>query len=153
MSEDTLSTDHIELLSFSLGEQAYAVDIMAVREIRGWTEPTALPGTPDYVCGVINLRGIVLPIVNLAARLGLDAQTVSDRAVVIVLSVANRTFGITVDAVSDILTVDPAAIQPPPEGVQAQTDGFVSALCLLDDQMIRLLAPEHVVGQVEPLVA
>ena len=145
MTEDDKNTDHVELLSFSLDNQDYAVDIMAVREIRGWTQPTNLPCTPDYVCGVINLRGTVLPILNLAARLGLGAREVSDRSVVIVLFVEDRTFGITVDAVSDILTVPPSAIQAPPDGVQAQTDGYVRALCLLEDKMIRLLDPQRLV--------
>ncbi|WP_147124720.1 chemotaxis protein CheW [Shimia ponticola] len=153
MNQDSPAMNPIELLSFGLAGQAYAVDIMAVREIRGWVEPTALPGTPDYVCGVINLRGTVLPILNLATRLGLEAHQVSDRSVVIVLTVASRTFGITVDAVSDILTVDPAAIQPPPDGVQEHSKGFVSALCLLDDQMIRLLSPDTLITQDGALAA
>ena len=143
----TTQADHSpqELLCFALAGQDYAIDIMDVREIRGWSTPTALPQTPAYVCGVINLRGMVLPILNLGSRLGLSDAEVSERSVVIVLQVQGRNFGITVDAVSDILTVPGEAIQPPPEGVLGQTDGFLRALCLLEDRMIRVICAETLI--------
>src|SRR5579872_4111430 len=94
-----------ELISFRIGAQEFCVDIMAVREIRGWTAATALPQAPAFVRGVINLRGAVLPIVDLGARLGLGVADPTARHVIIVAQVQNQIVGLLVDAVSDILTV------------------------------------------------
>src|ERR1700761_921058 len=86
-----------ELVSFRVGEQEYCVDIMAVREIRGWTPATALPQTPSYVCGVINLRGAVLPIIDLNCRLGGGRVEPSARNVIIVTHIGARLVGLLVD--------------------------------------------------------
>ena len=111
-SRKTMSHGGRELISFRIGDQEFCVDIMAVREIRGWTPATALPHSPAYVQGVINLRGAVLPIVDLAARLGLKPAEPTVRHVIIVAQVGEQVVGLLVDAVSDILTVtddrDPA---------------------------------------------
>ena len=104
-----------ELISFRIGAQEFCVDIMAVREIRGWTAATALPQSPSFVRGVINLRGAVLPIVDLAARLGFENTDASDRHVIIVAQIGAQMVGLLVDAVSDILTVTDDAIQPTPD--------------------------------------
>src|SRR5690606_32510676 len=103
-----------ELIAFRLGEQEFCVDIMSVRDIRGWTPTTPLPHSSDYVKGVINLRGAVLPVVDLAARLGFDPAEPSARHVIIITQVGNQTIGLLVDAVSDILTVNSSAIQATP---------------------------------------
>src|ERR1700745_3149921 len=92
-----------QLISFRIGTQEFCVDIMAVREIRGWTVATALPQSPSFVRGVINLRGAVLPIVDLAARLGFESTKTSDRHVIIVAQIGEQVVGLLVDAVSDIL--------------------------------------------------
>ena len=99
-SNDSAASD-LELLSFYVGDHEYSVDIMSVREIRGWTRTTSLPHSPHFVRGVINLRGTVLPVVDLALRLGLDAQEPHDRNVVVVVDLDGRTLGLRVDAVSD----------------------------------------------------
>ncbi|MDO8902278.1 MAG: chemotaxis protein CheW, partial [Phenylobacterium sp.] len=88
-----------ELITVVIGEQRFAIDIQLVREIRGWTTSTPLPNAPDYVLGVINLRGAVLPVLNLAARLGLPASEVRASSVVIVVDLVGRTVGLLVDAV------------------------------------------------------
>ena len=82
--------------------QEFAADIMAIREIRGWTDTTALPHVPDYVRGVINLRGMVLPVIDLKARLGLGLTEATPKHVIIVVNADDRTIGLLVDAVSDI---------------------------------------------------
>src|ERR1700754_4596421 len=117
-----------ELISFRIGAQEFCVDIMAVREIRGWTAATALPQSPSFVRGVINLRGAVLPIVDLAARLGFDSAEASDRHVIIVAQIGAQTVGLLVDAVSDILTVTDDAIQPTPEVASDTARTFVRGL-------------------------
>src|SRR5580698_7846525 len=99
------ATDRRELTSFRIGDQEFCVDIMSVREIRGWTPATPLPRTPDFVRGVINLRGAVLPIIDLAARLGLQVNELSARSVIIVVKVGERLIGLLVDAVSDIISI------------------------------------------------
>ncbi len=131
--------EETELLSFLVGGQDYSVDIMSVREIRSGTKATSLPHSPGYVRGVINLRGTVLPIIDLAKRLGMEITTDEARNVIIVVAVGDRTFGLQVDAVSDILAIPEQDMQPPPE-MRADIDrNFVSALTIVDDRMIRVL--------------
>lgn len=129
----------IELLSFLVGGQDYSVDIMSVREIRGGATATSLPHSPDYVRGVINLRGTVLPIMDLAKRLGMNTEVDSDRNVIIVVAIEERTVGLMVDAVSDILAIPEEEMQPPPEMPADNERNFVSALTIVDGRMIRIL--------------
>ncbi|MEM6276515.1 MAG: chemotaxis protein CheW [Pseudomonadota bacterium] len=142
-TQSEASSGMLELLSFTLAGQDYAVDIMLVREIRNWSKPTPLPKTPDYVRGVINLRGTVLPILDLARRLELEGETNQDRAVYIVLNDGGRLFGITVDAVSDILTIPVEALQEPPAVGASTRDNCVKGLILDDERLIRVLATER----------
>ena len=128
-----------ELLSFRVGDAEYSVDIMTVREIRGWTRATSLPHAPSYVRGVINLRGAVLPVIDLALRLGLPVEELHDRNVIIVVDVDGRNVGIRVDAVSDILAVPKSALQQPPDMNTDRDYGFVQALTIVDGRMIRIL--------------
>ncbi|MEM1374455.1 MAG: chemotaxis protein CheW [Pseudomonadota bacterium] len=137
------SSASLELLSFTLAGQDYAVDIMLVREIRNWSKPTPLPKTPDYVRGVINLRGTVLPILDLARRLELEGETNDARSVYIVLNEGGRLFGITVDAVSDILTIPVGALQEPPSVGGSLQDNCVKGLILDDERLIRVLATDR----------
>ncbi|WP_417243690.1 chemotaxis protein CheW [Celeribacter sp.] len=129
----------IELLSFRVGGQDYSVDIMSVREIRGSAKATSLPHAPAFVKGVINLRGTVLPIVDLAARLGLVNEGDNDRNVIIVVDLGGRTAGLMVDAVSDILAIPNEELQTPPEVSIDDSRNFVSALTVVDNRMIRVL--------------
>ena len=101
---------NLELISFRIGEQEFCLDIMAVREIRGGAATTPLPHSPDFVLGVINLRGAVLPIIDLKARLGLGKGETTERSVVIVVRIGSRLVGLLVDAVSEILAADPSMI-------------------------------------------
>jgi purine-binding chemotaxis protein CheW len=133
-----------ELISFRVGAQEFCVDIMAVREIRGWTAATALPQSPAYVRGVINLRGAVLPIVDLAARLGFASAETTARHVIIVAQIGAQQVGLLVDAVSDILTVTDAMVQPTPEVASDTAKAFVRGLLALDGRMISLIGLDHV---------
>jgi purine-binding chemotaxis protein CheW len=145
-------SDHIqngarELISFRIGQQEFCVDIMAVREIRGWTPATALPQSASFVRGVINLRGAVLPIVDLAARLGFESAEATDRHVIIVAQIAAQTVGLLVDAVSDILTVTDDAIQPTPDVASDTARTFVRGLLSIDGRMVSLLALDHILPE------
>lgn len=141
---DRVDQSDIELLSFRIGEHEYSVNIMSVREIRGWTRATSLPHAPSYVHGVINLRGTVLPVVDLARRLGLEADEPSERSVIIVIDYEDRTVGVRVDAVSDILSVAINTMQPPPEMLSDGSEKFVQGLIVIDDRMVRVLDIETV---------
>ena len=128
-----------ELLSFRVGEQEYSVDIMSVREIRGWSRATPLPHAAPHVRGVINLRGTVLPIIDLAQRLGLSVAEASERNVIIVVQVRDQTLGLVVDAVSDILSIPLHELQSPPELAQDAHTGYVRALTVVDGRLLRIL--------------
>ena len=134
----------VELLSFRIGEHEYSVNIMTVREIRGWTRATSLPHAPAYVHGVINLRGTVLPVIDLARRLGLEAEEPSERSVIIVVDLDGRSVGVRVDAVSDILSIPNKSMQPPPEMLDDGTERFVRGLIIIEDRMVRVLDLEAV---------
>lgn len=131
--------NHIELLSFRVGKQDYAADIMSVREIRGWTKATPLPHSPAFVRGVINIRGTVLPVLDLAERLGLPKADLNGRNVIIVVEIGDEPVGLLVEAVSDILSVATADMTPPPDIAADQGRTFVRALTIVNDQMIRIL--------------
>src|SRR3546814_12683658 len=103
-----------QLITFQIGEQFLGVDIMAIREIRAWSPTTLLPHVPDYVRGVINLRGNVLPVIDLAARLGWGLTEPTGRHVIIVVRIDEQLHGLIVDAVNAIVTVDDEAMQAPP---------------------------------------
>ena len=143
------SGDRQELIAFRIGAQEFCVDIMAIREIRGWTPATALPQSPSYVRGVINLRGAVLPIVDLGARLGLSAAEPSDRHVIIVARIGSQLIGLLVDAVSDILTVSDDMLQPTPDVASDMVKTFVRGILAVDGRMISLISLDRVLPAVE----
>ncbi|MDD8024236.1 MAG: chemotaxis protein CheW [Paracoccaceae bacterium] len=133
------STSEVELLSFRLAEEEYSVDIMSVREIRGWTRATPLPHAPAHVRGVINLRGTVLPVVDLSVRLGMPPVEGDARNVIIVVQVGSQTAGLLVDAVSDILALPRSELQTPPELAADTAHSFIEALTIVEGRMIRVL--------------
>jgi purine-binding chemotaxis protein CheW len=136
----------IELLTFQLADQEYSLDIMSVREIRGWTRTTPLPHAPSYMKGVINLRGTVLPVMDLSQRLGLKPRDHTDRNVIIVVNHEDSMTGLLVDAVSDIIALTSDDLQPPPEMQSSNSPNVVSALTLIDERMIRVLDLSSIVG-------
>jgi purine-binding chemotaxis protein CheW len=141
--------DRRELISFRIGAQEFCVDIMAVREIRGWTSATPIPHSPNYVRGVINLRGAVLPIVDLAARLGFAITDPTARSVIIVAHIGDRTVGLLVDAVSDILTVSDEVIQPTPDVTCDTVKAFVKGILAVDDRLISLISLDRVLPDID----
>lgn len=128
-----------ELIAFRIGDQEFCVNIMSVREIRGWTPATPLPHSPPYVLGVINLRGAVLPIVNLSTRLGMKPVEPEARHVIIVAQVGAKVVGLLVEAVSDILTVSDDNIQPTPEVTSDLEKQYARGILAIDKRMICLI--------------
>ncbi len=138
-----------ELIAFRIGAQEFCVDIMSVREIRGWTPATALPQSPSFVRGVVNLRGAVLPIVDLAARLGFAPAEPTARHVIIVAQIDQQVVGLLVDAVSDILSVTDDLLQPTPDVASEMAKTFVRGVLAIDQRMISLISLDHVLPPVE----
>lgn len=134
----------IELMAFRIGAQEFCIDIVQVREIRGWTPATALPHSPEFVRGVINLRGAVLPIVDLAARLGLESVEPTSRHVIIVAQVGRQIIGLLVDAVSEILTVGEGTVQPTPDVASEMAKTFVRGVLAINGRMISLIGLDEI---------
>lgn len=143
----------LELLTFQLADQEYSLDIMSVREIRGWTRTTPLPHAPSYMKGVINLRGTVLPVMDLSQRLGLSAREHTDRNVIIVVKHEDTMTGLLVDAVSDIIALKEDDLQPPPDLQNTAGPNVVSALTLIEERMIRVLDLSSIVVPLESSAA
>ncbi|MEL6204981.1 MAG: chemotaxis protein CheW [Pseudomonadota bacterium] len=143
----------LELLSFRVGEQEYSVDIMSVREIRGWTRATPLPHSAGYMRGVINLRGAVLPIIDLACRLSIGVTETTERNVIIVVQIGETSVGLLVDAVSDILSIPLTELQPPPDMLSDASASFVRALTVVEGRMLRVLDLDAVHPQKEGTAA
>ena len=133
-----------ELIAFNIGEQQFCLCTTSVREIRGWTPATTIPRAPSYIRGVINLRGVVLPIVDLGARLGLPGSEPTARHVIIVAQMGERAAGLLVDSVSDILSVEDVSIQPTPDVASQLARMFVRGVIAMDGRMISVIALDHV---------
>ena len=138
------TTEHADngrqYITFMANGQEFASNIMAIREIRGWTDTTALPHVPHYVRGVINLRGNVLPVIDLKAKLGLGMTEASVKNVIIVINDGARTTGILVDAVSDIITLAAGDIQPPPDVMANDADTHIDGIAIRDGRMVTILS-------------
>jgi len=138
-SEIVASPTSCQFISFRLGEDEYAIDIMAVREIKGWTDATPLPNQPPHVLGVLNLRGAIVPILDLRSRFGQGLTAATPMHVVIIVNVGERTFGILVDAVSDILTVEPEEIKSVPDADRSEGEDYLSGIINADHGMVVIL--------------
>jgi purine-binding chemotaxis protein CheW len=136
-----------QFMTFALGEEEYGIDIMAVREIKGWTDTTTIPNAPSHVRGVINLRGIVVPIFDLRVRFGMGRTEATKMHVVIIVSIETRTVGLLVDAVSDIIAVNKDDIRPVPEMGLSMDDNFLDGLVATGgDRMVTLVSLKNLFG-------
>jgi purine-binding chemotaxis protein CheW len=135
----------LQLIAFSIGEQTYGVENTTVREIRAWNGATPLPNTRDYVRGVINLRGTIVPIFDLRARFGEGPTSPTKNHVVVVMSVGDKWVGILVDAVSDILTVSKDEIHNVPEGNSVDTE-LLNGIVTHESRMVGLIDLHAVVS-------
>ena len=139
-SKDSTSA---ELISFAIGDEQYGVDIMAVREIKGWSEINHLPGQPDYVRGVLNLRGVMVPIVDLRCRFGGGLTEANALHVVIIVQIGDQQVGLLADRVLDIVAFESAQVQPVPAVVRNGRTEFLSGLLTVDAGMIALINLSH----------
>lgn len=128
------------VVTFRVGTQEFCIDVMAVREIRVWTPATPVAHAPDFVCGVIDLRGVVLPIIDLAARLGGLPTAATTRHAILVTEASGQLAGLLVEDVSELLTVGEDLIQPTPDVASEQARRLVSGIIVIGGRMVSLLA-------------
>ncbi|MBB5695630.1 chemotaxis protein CheW [Muricoccus pecuniae] len=138
-----------QYITCALNDAEYGIDIMSVREIKGWTETTAIPNAPSWIRGVINLRGVIVPILDLRARFGMAPTMPGPMHVVVIIQTMERTVGLLVDAVSDIITVDVSDIRPVPEIGAGGPDRLLSGLVPLERGMVALVALEKLLNITE----
>lgn len=149
--ETTPEDTGTELLTFKCGGQGYAVDIMSVREIRSWSQPTPLPHAPPFMRGMVNLRGSVLPVMDLAQRMGRPATADDPRKVIIVIQQGKRFHGLLVDAVSDIVHPRSDQLQDVPR-IPDDADPIAEQLFMVEDAMIQVLATDRIFPQASPTI-
>lgn len=141
-----------ELITFEVAGQLFGLDIMAVREIRAWAPATRLPQVPHYVVGVVNLRGTVLPVIDLASRLGWPPTEPTPRHAMVVVQLGGRASGLIVDSVSDIITLSGETLQPVPGNCDEALVPFLQGIAALEERMVMVLDLERL-GQGEFLAA
>lgn len=139
----TLMGQAQEWLSFRLGDEEYAIDILKVQEIRGYDSVTRIAGAPDFVKGVTNLRGVIVPILDLRIRFGLGTVSYDAFTVVIILNLGQRVVGVVVDAVSDVLNLPPGDLRPPPDFVATMKAEHLLGLGIVEERMLILLDIER----------
>jgi purine-binding chemotaxis protein CheW len=125
-----------EYLTFTLGHEEYAIDILKVQEIRGYEQPTTIANAPPFIKGVINLRGTIVPIVDLRIKFQVGKAEYTPITVVIILNIGNRIVGAVVDGVSDVITMAASQIRPAPEFSAAVDTRYINGLATLDERML-----------------
>jgi purine-binding chemotaxis protein CheW len=140
------ATDGSQYLTFALGGEEYGVEILKVQEIRGYAPITPIPNTPAHITGVMNLRGTIIPVVDLRRALAMPATEYTPFTVIVVVSVQTRLMGLIVDAVSDVLDIARAAIQPPPDFGTEVDARFIRGMARAGDKLVILLDIERVLG-------
>jgi purine-binding chemotaxis protein CheW len=139
-----------QFISFAIGEDQYGVDIMAVREIKGWSEITHLPRQPEYVRGVLNLRGAIVPIIDLRCRFGQGQTEASPLHIVIIVQIATRLVGLLADRVLDIVSFEASQVQPVPRIASGTRVNFLAGLVTIESGMIALIdLPNLLSAQIE----
>jgi len=128
-----------ELITFGIANQLFGIDIMTIREIRAWSPVTRLPRVPDHVAGVVNLRGTVLPVIDLSVRLGWPATETTPRNPIVVVEHEGQSRGLIVHDVNDIVSIDRETMQQPDAGAHDEVSHFLEGIAPLDDEMVMVL--------------
>jgi purine-binding chemotaxis protein CheW len=138
-----------EYLTFRLGEEEYCIDILKVREIRGYEPPTRIANAPDFIRGVVNLRGVIVPIVDMRLKFGCAKAEYNEFTVVIILALGERTVGIVVDSVSDVMKIQPEDIKDAPEIDNVIDDSCITGLASISDRMLILVDIERLMSSTD----
>lgn len=148
----TYSSDDQQYLTFNLADEYYGVDILKVQEIKGYTTVTRIPNTPDFLKGVLNLRGTIVPIVDLRMKFGMGVTEPTSFTVVVVVNVRNRVMGFLVDAVSDVLDMNAKDIQAPPDMGSSVDITFIAGIGNAQNRLVTLLDIDRVLTEEEVTV-
>ncbi len=138
-----------EFLAFKLGAEEYGIDILRVQEIRSYEAPTCMPNAPDYILGVVNLRGVIVPIIDMRIKYGLDDVKYDNFTVTIVLNIGAQVIGIVVDAVSDVIALTPEQLSPVPEFSGSIDSQNLLAIGSVGDRMLILLDIERLMSSAD----
>lgn len=138
-----------EFLTFILGAEEYGIDILKVQEIRGYEKPTTIANAPDFIKGVINLRGVIVPVVDMRIKFRLDSVKYNDFTVVIVLNIAGRVVGMAVDSVSDVMALSPEQIRAAPEFSRSVDASYLLGLGTAGERMLILMDIERLMSSTE----
>lgn len=147
--EDSKSQSGIEALAFTLGKEEYGINILKVQEIRGYDTVTRIANAPDFIKGVVNLRGVIVPIVDMRIKFNLGTPTYDQFTVVIILNIADRVVGMVVDSVSDVITLTPDQIKPAPEMGTALNTDYLIGLGTIDQRMVILVDIDRLMSNAE----
>ncbi len=144
LEQNVLTDELLQLVGFKIGEEEFAVDILRVQEIIKMIMMTKVPNTPDYVKGVINLRGRIIPVIDLRRRLGLKEKEPDQDSRIIVVEISENTIGFIVDEVSEVLRIPQSIIEPPPSMVGDVNANFITAVAKLENRLLILLDLEKI---------
>ena len=149
VSELHATSPAAEYLAFTLGQEEYGIDIQKVSEIRSYETPTRIANAPEFVKGVINLRGIIVPIVDMRIKFNLGTPSYDQFTVVIILNIGHRVVGMVVDRVSDVTTLTPEQIKPAPEIGSAMNTDHITGLGTIDERMLILIDIDKLMSSAE----
>jgi purine-binding chemotaxis protein CheW len=147
MENTMVSEQVLQLVTFTLEKEEYAVNILNVQEINRITEITKVPNAPDYVEGVINLRGKVIPVINLRKKFGLYNKDTDDSSRVIIMDIQGITYGLVVDSVSEVLRIPSDIVEPPPPMASSMSSMFIKGIAKLENRLIILIDIDGLMGQ------
>jgi purine-binding chemotaxis protein CheW len=148
-SGGSVPTNLREFLAFKLGTEEYGIDILRVQEIRSYEEPTRIANAPAFIKGVVNLRGVIVPIIDMRLKFNLEQVNYDDFTVVIVLNIGSRVVGIVVDAVSDVITLTPSQLRPVPQFNSTIASDHILAIGAVEDRMLILIDIEKLMTSQE----
>ena len=143
------TADASQYLTLRLGKEEYAIDILRVQEIRSYEEPTRMVNAPPYIKGVVNLRGVIVPIIDLRMKLGLDQVEYNDFTVVIILNVRGTVIGAVVDSVSDVVTLSAEMVKPAPQFETTLDTRFITGLASVGERMLIVMNMEAMMSNAE----
>ena len=139
----------LEFLAFTLGQEEYGIDIQKVQELRGYDAVTRIANAPEHIKGVVNLRGIIVPIIDMRIKFNLGTPTYDQFTVVIILNMASRVMGMVVDSVSDVITLSPEQVKPAPEMGSVLDTDYLIGLGTLDERMLILIDIDRLMSSSE----
>jgi purine-binding chemotaxis protein CheW len=146
MENSLVINDVLQLVTFSLNQEIYAVDILNVQEINRITEITKVPNAANYVEGVINLRGKVIPVINLRKKFGLYDKDIDESSRTIIIEIQGVTYGLMVDSVSEVLRIPSDIVEPPPPMAVSMTSSFIKGIAKLENRLIILVNIDKLMG-------